>query len=81
MVEPEDIKNYIAQGLQCEHVNVVGDGSHFEAVIVSADFEGKSRIQRQQLVYKALGGRMESGEVHALSMRTLTPEEWQSQHG
>lgn len=81
MVEPDDIKNYIAQGLQCEHVNVVGDGSHFEAVIVSADFAGKSRIQRQQLVYKALGGRMESGEVHALSMRTLTPEEWQQQNG
>ncbi len=81
MVEPEDIKNYIAQGLQCEHVNVVGDGSHFEAVIVSADFEGKNRIQRQQLVYKALGGRMESGEIHALSMRTLTPEEWQQQNG
>ncbi len=81
MVEPEDIKSYIAQGLQCAHVSVVGDGSHFEAVIVSVDFAGKSRIQRQQLVYKALGGRMESGEIHALSMRTLTPEEWQPQHG
>ncbi|MBX3648096.1 MAG: BolA family transcriptional regulator [Rhodocyclaceae bacterium] len=81
MVSPADIQGYIAQGLPCEHLSVDGDGAHFEAVIVSSVFEGKSRIQRQQAVYKALGGRMESGEVHALSMRTLTPEEWRQQNG
>ena len=81
MVTPADIQVYIAQGLPCEHLAVDGDGAHFEALIVSSVFEGKSRIQRQQAVYKALGGRMESGEIHALSMRTLTPEEWRQQNG
>jgi len=81
MVTPADIQGYIAQGLPCEHLAVDGDGAHFEALIVSSVFEGKSRIQRQQAVYKALGGRMESGEIHALSMRTLTPEEWRQQNG
>lgn len=81
MVSPDDIKGYIAQDLPCEHLAVDGDGAHFEALIVSTAFEGLSRIQRQQAVYKALGGRMESGEIHALSMRTLTPEEWRQQNG
>jgi len=81
MVEPSDVKSYIEQGLPCDELTVAGDGQHFEALIVSAAFDGKSRIQRQQLVYKALGGRMESGEIHALSMRTLTPQEWQQQNG
>ncbi len=81
MVSPADIQGYIAQGLPCEHLAVNGDGAHFEAIIVSSVFEGKNRIQRQQAVYKALGGRMESGEIHALSMRTLTPEEWRQQNG
>ena len=81
MVTPADIQDYIAQGLLCEHLAVDGDGAHFEALIVSSVFEGKSRIQRQQAVYQALSGRMESGEIHALSMRTLTPEEWRQQNG
>ncbi len=81
MVTPTDIQTYIAQGLPCEHLAVDGDGAHFEAVIVSRAFENLSRIQRQQAVYRALGGRMESGEIHALSMRTLTPAEWTEQRG
>ncbi|CAG0931435.1 MAG: Acid stress protein IbaG [Rhodocyclaceae bacterium] len=81
MVSPADIQDYIAQGLPCAHLAVDGDGAHFEALIVSSAFEGLSRIQRQQAVYKALGGRMESGEIHALSMRTLTPTEWEAQRG
>ncbi len=72
---PEKLQSYIAQGLVCEHLKVVGDGQHFEAVIVSAAFQGKSRVQRHQLVYAALGDRMRE-EVHALSMKTLTPGEW-----
>jgi acid stress-induced BolA-like protein IbaG/YrbA len=72
---PEDVKRYIANGLACEHLDVQGDGQHFEAVIVSSAFAGKSRVQRHQLVYAALGERMRA-EVHALSMKTLTPAEW-----
>ena len=71
----------LAQGLACEHLAVDGYGAHFEAILVSSVFEGLSRIQRQQAVYMALGGRMESGEIHALSMRTLTPAEWEAQRG
>jgi acid stress-induced BolA-like protein IbaG/YrbA len=78
MVTPEAVKNYIEQGLACEHVQVAGDGHHFEAVIVSAAFAGKNKVQQHQLVYKALGERMRE-EIHALSMQTLTPEQWRSQ--
>ena len=74
MVSPGEIEQYIKSGLACEHVEVAGDGQHFEAVIVSAAFRGKSRVQRHQLVYGVLGERMRT-EIHALSMRTLTPEE------
>ena len=75
LVTPESVKSGIESGLACEHVEVVGDGQHFQAVVVSAQFAGKSRVQRHQLVYKALGDRMRE-EIHALSMQTLTPEEW-----
>jgi acid stress-induced BolA-like protein IbaG/YrbA len=74
---PEQIKGYIAAGLPCEHLEVEGDGQHFFATIVSPNFEGKRLIQRHQLVYAALGDRMRE-EIHALSMKTLTPAEWQS---
>ena len=75
MVTPESIKQSIAAGLECHHVEVVGDGQHWEAVIVSPAFEGLSRIKQHQLVYAALGDRMRE-EVHALSMQTLTPAQW-----
>jgi acid stress-induced BolA-like protein IbaG/YrbA len=77
---PELIHGYIERGLDCTHLEVEGDGQHFSAVIVSNAFAGKSRIQRHQLVYAALGDRMRE-EIHALSMKTLTPEEWQAAGG
>ena len=76
MVTPESIKQGIEAGIACEHVEVAGDGQHFQAVVVSAAFEGRSRVQRHQMVYAALGNRMRE-EIHALSMKTLTAEEWQ----
>jgi len=75
MTQPEHIKQYIEAGLECEHVEVTGDGHHFEAVIVSPLFRGKSMVQQHQMVYQALGERMRE-EIHALSMKTLTPEQW-----
>ena len=75
MVTPESIKQSIAAGLACEHVEVAGDGQHWEALVVSPAFEGLSRIKQHQLVYAALGDRMRE-EVHALSMQTLTPAQW-----
>jgi acid stress-induced BolA-like protein IbaG/YrbA len=72
---PEQIKQFIESGLPCDHVEVAGDGHHFEAVIVSAAFRGKNKVQQHQTVYRALGDRMRE-EIHALSMQTLTPEDW-----
>jgi acid stress-induced BolA-like protein IbaG/YrbA len=74
---PDLIKNYIAAGLECTHLEVEGDGQHFTALIVSPAFAGKRLIQRHQLVYATLGDRMKA-EIHALSMKTLTPEEYQA---
>jgi acid stress-induced BolA-like protein IbaG/YrbA len=74
MVTPESIKASIEQGLECERVEVAGDGHHFEALIVSPAFRGLSRIARHRLVYQAMGERMRE-EVHALSMTTLAPDE------
>ena len=75
MVQPAQVKSYIEEGLPCELVRVDGDGHHFEAVIVSAAFRGKNKVQQHQLVYRALGDRMRE-QIHALSMKTLTPAEW-----
>ena len=75
MIDPDQIKSWIQDGLSCEHVAVQGDGHHFEAVIVSHAFRSRSRVQQHQQVYAALGGRM-GAEIHALSMQTYTPEDW-----
>jgi acid stress-induced BolA-like protein IbaG/YrbA len=79
-VTPESIRHSLAAGLQCELVEVRGDGAHFEALIVSPQFDGLSRVRRHQLVYAALGDRMKQ-EIHALSMRTLSPAEWAAGQG
>jgi len=73
-VTPENVRDFILQGLACEHIQVDGDGRHFEAVIVSSEFEGKGMLQRHKRVYQVLGDRME--KIHALSMKTLTSEQW-----
>jgi len=75
----EELRNLIASGLPCEHLEVDGDGRHWQALIVSREFEGKRMIQRHQRVYATLGARMHTDEVHALSMKTLTPAEWSAQ--
>ena len=72
----EELRSIIAAGLSCEHLEVEGDGRHWSAVIVSAEFEGKRQIQRHQRVYATLGAKMHTDEIHALSMKTLTPAEW-----
>ena len=80
MTEPTaaDVQRFIAQGLPCQHLEVEGDGRHFFATIVSAEFDGRNRVARHQQVYRALGERMRE-EIHALSMKTLTPAEWAAQ--
>jgi acid stress-induced BolA-like protein IbaG/YrbA len=80
MVTPESIKHSITVGLACDHVEVDGDGHHFQAIVVSPAFAGLSRVRQHQLVYAALGDRMRE-EIHALSMTTLTPEQWAAARG
>lgn len=76
MLTAQQLESYITQNLACDYINVQGDdGTHFEAVVVSPAFVGKSMVQQHQLVYAALGDRMRA-EIHALSMKTLTPEAW-----
>ncbi|MEZ2737874.1 BolA family protein [Comamonas jiangduensis] len=70
------LQSIIAAGLQCEHLAVEGDGRHWYATVVSAEFEGKRLLARQRLVYATLGERIKTDEVHALSMKTFTPAEW-----
>lgn len=71
-----DIKQSIIEKLECEFVEILGeDGAHFEGTIVSSLFEGLNRVKQHQLVFNALGDKMKS-EIHALSMKTYTPHEW-----
>ncbi len=81
MTEPtvEDVRRFIAAGLECRHLQVDGDGRHFFATIVSPAFEGLPRVRRHQQVYQALGDKMRE-QIHALSMETLTPAEWAAEN-
>ena len=72
----EELHSIIAAGLACNHLELSGDGRHWYAIIVSPAFAGKRLIQRHQQVYATLGGRLKTDEVHALSMKTYTPDEW-----
>lgn len=72
---PDQVRAFIAAGMRCDHLEIEGDGRHFFATIVSADFEGLTRVRRHQRVYAALGDRMRE-QIHALSMKTLTPAEF-----
>ncbi len=76
MLEPGHIKHWISAELACSHIEVEGDGHHFSAVVVSDSFAGLTRVKRQQLLNTILKPHFDSGRLHALSMQTLTPEEW-----
>ena len=76
-MDPQLIRQWIEEGIECEHVEVQGDGRHFEAIVVSEQFRGKPKVRQHQMVYAALGDKMRE-DIHALSMKTLTPEEWRS---
>lgn len=80
-METEAVANLIRKGLPGAEVRVTGDGSHFDALVVSSVFDGKSPIQRQRLVMETVRPQIESGELHALSIKTLTPDQWMGQGG
>lgn len=79
-MDPVEIGKLIEAGFDDATVKVIGDGSHFEALVVASEFEGKRSIARHQLVYKCLG-ELVGNEIHALSIRALTPAEWEAQAG
>lgn len=70
-----EIKEMIEQGIVCQSVEIAGDGNHFEAKVVSEQFEGKRPVARQQMVYATLQDKISSGELHAISLKTITPNE------
>jgi acid stress-induced BolA-like protein IbaG/YrbA len=78
-MDAQQLKQLISDALPMEHIQVEGDGRHWFATLVSPSFEGLSRIKRHQMVYTTLGQRMQTDEVHALSMKTFTPAEWAQQ--
>ncbi|WP_089727889.1 BolA family protein [Candidatus Thiosymbion oneisti] len=80
-METEAVATLIRNGMPGARVEVTGDGSHFEAVVVSDRFVGKLPIQRQRLVMTTVRPQIESGELHALSIKTFTPEQWAEEGG
>ncbi len=75
-MQAEEIERLIREALPDAEVTIedlAGDGDHYAARVVSAEFAGKSRVQQHQIVYRALQGRM-GGELHALALRTAAPE-------
>lgn len=77
-MNPEELEGLIKEAFADGHVDVTGDGRHFSAVVVSQAFNGKNMIARHRLVYAALGDRFDTEAVHALSLKTYTPEQWQA---
>lgn len=75
-MNPEDVQKMIEAGLPDCEVKVTGDGSHFEAVVIGDMFDGMSLVKKQQAVYATLGDKITSGELHALTIKTFTPDEW-----
>jgi acid stress-induced BolA-like protein IbaG/YrbA len=80
-MDPEQLKDLIAAGLDTSHLEVSGDGRHFEAVVVSKAFEGKPVLKQHRLIYAALGDRFDTEAVHALSIKTYTPRQWEKLEG
>lgn len=77
-MDPLDVKQLIEAGIPDSEVTASGDGSHFDVTVVSSAFEGKSMVEQQRLVYASLGNTITSGEVHAINIKTYTPDEWKS---
>jgi acid stress-induced BolA-like protein IbaG/YrbA len=75
-MQSEEIQSLIARGLPGSDVRVSGDGRHFEAVVVTDAFAGKGLLEQHRMVYATLGPKM-GGDIHALTLRTFTREQWE----
>ncbi|MDJ0574669.1 MAG: BolA/IbaG family iron-sulfur metabolism protein [Xenococcaceae cyanobacterium MO_234.B1] len=81
MISPQQVKTMIQEQFPEAQIEVAGDGEHFEAIIVSPEFEGKSKVKQHQMVYAAVNDAMASEAIHALSLKTYTPRAWQTVAG
>lgn len=78
-MQPEEVKAQLQERLpECEF-QVTGDGSHFEIVAVGSVFDGLNAVKKQQLVYGALNDKIADGSIHAVVIKTFTPDEWAAQ--
>lgn len=80
-MNPKTIKNLLENEFTQARVRVDGEGAHFDLVVISEIFAGKNTLQRQKLIYRLLGEYIAQGEIHALTMQTLTPQEYKEKHG
>ena len=80
-MQNEEVARLIEEGLPGSQVTVTGDGRHFEAVVVNEAFTGKTPLQKQRMVMATVKAQIESDELHALSIKTFTPDEWAAQEG
>jgi acid stress-induced BolA-like protein IbaG/YrbA len=76
-MELQHIKQLLEQHIPQAQVEIEGDGYHFQVTVVSDIFAGKTLVKKQQLVYAALNEQIVSGAIHAISIKTYTPDEWQ----
>lgn len=79
-MQSEQIKQLISNGLKDAQVQVTGDGRHFEAVVISSQFAELNLLERQRKVYSTLGEHIRNGDIHALSIKAKTPDEWQQEN-
>jgi acid stress-induced BolA-like protein IbaG/YrbA len=77
-MQVEEVKAMIEAGLSATEVQVSGDGSHFDVIVISEEFEGKSMVQEQRMVFATLGDKITSGEIHAINIKAYTPDEWKT---
>ncbi len=75
-MEISDIKHILENALELDEIIVKGEGSHYEVIAVGAIFEGMNRVKKQQTIYGPLMGQIAANDIHALSIKTFTPEEW-----
>jgi acid stress-induced BolA-like protein IbaG/YrbA len=77
-MQPDGVKAMIEAGLPGAEVVAKGDGSHFDVIVVSAEFERKSMVEKQKMVFATLGDKITSGEIHAINIKAYTPDEWKT---
>ncbi len=77
-MDPEQIKKIIEEGMNTTLVNVIGEGGKYEATVVSEAFAGVSMLKQHKMVYPLLDDYIKSGEIHALSIKSYTPEQWEA---